>query len=726
MNYIIAICLIYMLAILTAVVVQLAISSRKDRLKQIKNFKRGKFALIYFALIPLYFLAFRHNGLAVDGALWQAFNASVEAVVLKYHYSDVASLMNANLFYKITVELGFALITLNAVMFSVSFCGQFVMNLVSSFVTRKFKKKVVVVVGYNQNSIDILKSIKKQHGKAVLMGKLTPELRDNAFLYRANYINLSPEDDFGGKILKLFKKFDRKKVSVILNCEDDAVSLRYVKQLCKMIEKERLTALPLTKPYGLQAYVFASKANESTFAHYEEASYGLVKFMSRHEQIATDFIKKYPLTQFMTERQLDYETATVKNDVNLNVVMVGFGKLNETLFLTSVSNNQFLTIKDGKLSPKAVNYHIYDRNYPAGKISKEHSVHSRSLNHGYMRYEKFLKENAARQGDYLEFLEEPAKIQFHPCDISHSDFYASVRNTLSDKNAYSYVILSFGTDMENIELAEKLQQKIREWNTPSFVKIFVKMRDEKLAREIKEDFEGDLIQVFGTNQNCVYNADGILNEKTEYMAKLRHLLYIAEDEQKKRGKSAVSLTEEALENRAREKWYRFKQFQRESNVYGVLSLRMKLHLLGYDMAEKGDDMAEEFEDKYERGDKRTPSEISVEGKTVWNYCNAEQGRQSIRWTYAVQEHQRWCANMICNGIIPSDKEEIKLSGGRVFEKRLHGNLTTMDGLVEYRELTANATGVSEEDADVIRYDYQLMDDAVWLLHRCGYKLTKKK
>ena len=188
-----------------------------------------------------------------------------------------------------------------------------------------------------------------------------------------------------------------------------------------------------------------------------------------------------------------------------------------------------------------------------------------------------------------------------------------------------------------------------------------------------------------------------------------------------------NITEEGLEKLAREKWYfKYKQFQRESNIFACLSIRMKLQLIGYDYAKDGDDCSRDFEDKYEKNDARTPSQFKIEGKTVWDYSNSEQGRDSIRWKYAVQEHQRWCANMICNGIIPSDIEEIKLNGGRILDKRLHSNLTTMDGLVKYREIVAKATGSSLEKNDVIRYDYQLMDDIVWLLHKCGYNLTKKK
>lgn len=33
--------------------------------------------------------------------------------------------------------------------------------------------------------------------------------------------------------------------------------------------------------------------------------------------------------------------------------------------------------------------------------------------------------------------------------------------------------------------------------------------------------------------------------------------------------------------------------------------------------------------------------------------------------------------------------------------------------------------LDEEDADVIRYDYRVMDNVVWLLNKAGYKIVKK-
>ena len=106
---------------------------------------------------------------------------------------------------------------------------------------------------------------------------------------------------------------------------------------------------------------------------------------------------------------------------------------------------------------------------------------------------------------------------------------------------------------------------------------------------------------------------------------------------------------------------------------------------------------------------------------------------SRRYHMAVQEHYRWNAYMITKGFVPASKECIltdkkengDYSNGKSYLLRRHGNLTTMDGLVQFRKLVAQRNGTNEEKEDVIKYDYQILDDAYWLLKRNGYKIIKR-
>ncbi len=722
MNTVIILTIIYMVALFVAIVVWLANCSRKERLARLKNFKRGRFVFIYFAVIPLFFLAHRFVGKSVEESLWSAVGACFEVVVLKFDYGAVAPLLAESVLFHAAVEVLFSLVILNTLLFTLSFCGQWVYNRASLLIAGKCSKKVVVIIGTTQNALHLLGSVPKGQ-KAVLFDELTPELKDEAFLRGAAACSVK-EENLGAAFQKLFKNLSKRKVSVIMETGDDERTLRYVTQFQKLVAASDLTNIPITEDCGLSVHVFASKANAGIFEHYAETSCGIIRFVNRHEQIATDFIDKYPLTQFMTEREIDYSTATIRDEIQPNVFFVGFGKLNESLFLASVSNNEFLTMRDGKPVPKPVHYHLIDRYYPEGIFTENSEVYSGALHHGYLRYREFLKYYHGREDEFLPLVPMPAEVSKYPLEVNHPAFYATIRTPLSEKNSYNYIVISFGTDLENIELAEKLQQKLQEWEISAPVKIFVKVRDARASRALGGEFK-DII-FFGANRECVYNAALVLREKTERMARLRHLLYTAEDVAKRQNSSEDAKLDGSIREAARRKWYSFKQYQREANLYACLSARMKLHLCGYDYAEEGEDCTADFLRAYEEADKRTPSPLTVAGKRVWEYSNEEQTRNSLRHTFAVQEHLRWCANMIANGFVPCKRSEIlTLDKKEMLKKRKHGNLTTMEGLEEFRKIVADAAGKTEEETDVIRYDYQLMDDIDWLLAQCGYKIIKK-
>ena len=127
--------------------------------------------------------------------------------------------------------------------------------------------------------------------------------------------------------------------------------------------------------------------------------------------------------------------------------------------------------------------------------------------------------------------------------------------------------------------------------------------------------------------------------------------------------------------------------------------------------------------------------ITANGKPIVNYTL--DFPVSRRRNMAIHEHQRWNSFMISKGIIPSSRQQILsetdigkdgkefFTNGKNYAVRRHGNLTTFDGSVEFRKMVASRDNCSELDKDVIKYDYQLLDDAYWFLQSNGYKIVKK-
>ena len=130
-------------------------------------------------------------------------------------------------------------------------------------------------------------------------------------------------------------------------------------------------------------------------------------------------------------------------------------------------------------------------------------------------------------------------------------------------------------------------------------------------------------------------------------------------------------------------------------------------------------------------------DVTANGKKIAYYTL--DFKQSRRRTMAIHEHFRWNSFMISKGMIPATKDQIlnervfdekkkkeKNSNGKNYRLRHHGNLTTFEGLVDFRRMVAERDQCPESEKDVIKYDYQLLDDAYWLLNTCGYKIVKRK
>ena len=115
MTILTAICLVYMLAVATSVLMQFARADSK--VKFVKSFKKGQFVLIYVAGLPLFAMAHYYNGLTIDGAVVSAIKSTVEMVTLQFDYEAIALFAQNNLFYMVTAYLCFVLVAINAGLF---------------------------------------------------------------------------------------------------------------------------------------------------------------------------------------------------------------------------------------------------------------------------------------------------------------------------------------------------------------------------------------------------------------------------------------------------------------------------------------------------------------------------------------------------------------------------------------------------------------------------------
>ncbi len=720
-NVVTAICACVLVAEAVFVIINAFKKNRAERIMFLRGFKKGKCAIIYVTAIPLYCMGHIYNGQDLLKAFFGAVSKIINLVVLKYDTSSIDSLIAVNQLYRYTVYLAFVLVGVNAVLFTLSLTSQHLWCAYHGFKAFFTSKDKLFILGNNKDNIAIYNSASK-HSKAIV-DNISDKASEQLYLQEIVFLSYSDYSAFIRRTFKRFKIFRRQYILVV-NTGSDEVNMAVCRSIVASIEavkekdKERLFK-------NLRVFVFGDPKYEAIYSDIVSSSLGCIDYINKYQKVAVDFIDRYPLSGFMNEGQLDYDTSLVREGVDINVFMIGFGKTNQQIFLTSVANNQFLTEGENGPDIKPVKYHIFDRG---------NAQSNKNLNHSYYRYEHECAELDSKK--YLPLPAIPAEEFYYRLDVNDKDFYDTIRNVSvsGEKNA-NFIIIAFGSDLENIDMAQKLLEKREKWGLKNLI-IFVKagawLKSQTLLEQSNCYFIGNELQV-------VYNIDKIVNDRLFKMAKMRNDTY--DLEYTITHNHGTVIDEEFLKKhheKSNRNWHTKKtHLERESSIYCCLSLRSKLNLMGLDYAEgKQTDPDALTEDEYMliyAGLDRPVADqydITANGKPIISYkLNFAHSR---RENMAIHEHQRWNSFMISKGIIPASIDQIKNeikdgkhTNGKSYALRRHGNLTTFEGLVRFRQIVAERDETDESECDVIKYDYQLLDDAHWLLSQFGFKIVRK-
>lgn len=741
------VCIAILLIISLGCIFAIFTKERGKRIEFIRKFKKGNCAIVYIATIPLYFIGHIYAGQKILPALFSAINKTMVLVVLRYDSSSISQLMKDNKIYAFAVYFCFILVTINAMLFALSFLHQKFWEQHQSARWRRSQKEKLLIVGNNEENLKIYASEKSRI--TMLIDDISDQEKTKLYSKRVSFISKNGGIDdikegqnkttdvandiekYCCKLLLNCLSSSKKSCVIVINTKDDRRNISLCHKIIACTNKffkDKASSVISDNLTRIRVYVFGMPDHEAIYNSLAEASNGCIRYINKYRQIAIDFIDRYPLTQFMTGKQIDYKTSLLRNGVNVNVAMIGFGKTNQQIFLTSVANNQFLVEENGKKVLKQVKYYIFD---------KHHTENNKNLNHSYYRFKNEFEDEIIEQAKnggnqpYLPFPAFPAEEHYDKLDINDSDFYRKVRTALSGKGNFNYIIIGFGTDLENIDMAQKVLQKKQEWGLEDTY-IFVKIRSGDDAYEI---FKRDDCFMIGDEKQVVYNIKRIDNDTITHMAKMRNRIYSLEFEITSKPNKALVEPIPEIYAKSDCDWYIKKtQFERESNLYGCLSLRSKLHLMGMDYVpddgkEKIVSIGQEaYLNCYAEGDKvNYYDDISADGKKIVKYDLSF--KNSRRTTMAIQEHFRWNSFMLSKGFVPSSKKEIlddKNKNGKNYQLRRHGNLTTFEGLEEFRKIVAQRDGVDEIATDVIKYDYQLLDDAYWLLSNNNYKIISRQ
>ena len=728
----------YMLAIFT--------KGRSKRIDFIRKFKKGNCAIVYLVAIPLYWMGHVFAGENIFPSLFSAINKTMVLVVLRYDLSSIKALMAANSIYTVAVYFCFILVAINAMLFALSFLHQKIWEWFQKKQWKWSRKEKLLIVGNNEENLSIYTS--ENNRAAMVVDDISEKERTKLYAKRVSFVSKSNEvydiknkdnvnslrngiEEYCCKLLSKTLSNKKRSCIIVVNTRDDKRNIaichkivEYTQEFFKDKDESSIADI-LTR---VRIYVFGMPIHETVYSGIVELSNGCIRYVNKYRQIAMDFVGKYPLTQFMTSEQIDYKTSLLRKNVEINVAMIGFGKTNRQIFLTSVANNQFLIENNGEKILKKVRYHIFDKQY---------IENNKNLNHSYYRFKNEFKDEIKKMAEgeqnslYLPFPAIPAEEYYDKLDVNDSEFYEKIKSSLSGSWAFNYIIIAFGTDLENVDMAQKMLEKKQEWGFENTF-IFVKVRTGGVVHPI---FKRDDCFIIGDEKRVVYNIQSIDDDSITNMAKKRNRIYSLEYELASKPNKIFVEPIEKIYAQADCDWYINKtQFERESNLYACLSLRSKLHMMGLDYvsAEEKDKVVPISKDTYLNcyADDDKPiyyDGVLADGKEVVKYDL--DFKDSRRKTLAIHEHLRWNSFMLSKGFVPASKDEIlkdKLKNGKNYFLRRHGNLTTFEGLIEFRKLIAQRDGVDEIVKDVIKYDYQLLDDAYWLLDSSNYILTSRE
>ncbi|MBQ9781848.1 MAG: hypothetical protein IJW26_01535, partial [Clostridia bacterium] len=469
-------------------------------------------------------------------AFFSSINSVVNFALLQFEFTPMLNLMASCTLYEITIYYAFTLICLNTILFVFSILGQFFFESIESLKFSIRKSDKLYIFGFNKNSQDVYNSCDLKC--KVIIDNFSNDDKFSSYVKKINYLSVKNYDE---KIDDIFKyaTYFKNKINVLINTQDDETNVALCKKFINLLNGKYKDVALFDK---LSVLVFGNTNLESLYQEIEKSSKGTIRFINKYKQIANDFVKKYPLSYFLTNQELDYENATVKSDVDLNFSIIGFGKTGKQLFLTSIESNQFITKIDDKITLKKVNYYLYDQTN--GESSK-------LLNHSYFRY--VYDFDFSKQSEYLPLPEIPANHTFYKLNVNDTDFYKNIKITANkNKKSVNFIAVTLSNDLENIDITKKLIEKLCEWGVNNYY-VFVKIRDSKNNYLVENN---ERVFVIGNEDKIVYDVDEIINDQITKMAIKRNAVYDLEYLILNEDKKAISNEEYALAiKNSNFKWY---------------------------------------------------------------------------------------------------------------------------------------------------------------------------
>ncbi len=630
---------------------------------------------VFVVAYSLYLTATVYNGTKLTFyVFFTLINKTLKMVAMELDYDLIKGLSAVNPWFHAAV-IGACALSLITVIFSV-------VVLFGAKTVNELKKCKCfffggdVVVGVSPSALEYL----KMHKTAVLWvedidkASYSDLLKQGYRVHRARLNAKNAARCFKGKKYNLIVFRDSSySYSQILSCFRDLN-----KKLSRKKNKQVLLHIEANS-YEMQIL------RETYLPKTEEFVNSFVLPFCRYELIARRFLIDHPISKYIP-RTFFNENLTLKADKQINVVFLGFGKVNYELFKLMCAQFQFAKQENGKLCGAPVQYHIFETEKE--RLNNDLVIR---LTDNYQQIFKGADFSAAdpicKVNGVLPMDAHSAETRKRLCE-------------LVNENAYTYFIISLSDDFQDTAFARELLDDLDEQGN---YKIFVRAKNDEICELNKTQ---PSIVYFGGSAAC-FSHQNIINDELRHIAQSVNSLY---NEYSHDG--LVQLRE----------WQKLETVEQYSNVSAALNVYFKLALLGVDLKRNGEEGMDENTFKAVYADALMDENKDYEyffGTTTANVL-------------AYIEHSRWNAYYILSGFKPLSYEqfiwETKENGEEILrhkdiDRRRHACLTTyadLDKLIrkKYEILTqAKETGkhkIGKVDfnalADIYRYDYMVIDN----------------
>lgn len=530
--------LIYM-AFLVGVFVAKMRTTPEKRWQFINGFKEGEFVFIYFAVIPLYFVGFFDGTL--HGVL-SIFEGMLNLVGLSYNEAFNAFITTeSTLLFSLAAYLCYLLSFANTVLFATSLVGRVIANYFRALgVKMKAKKQTTYVIfGESKKNYKLLRSLKKSDG-GVWFCRKDDDLRMYAHLAKRPWVRLQKKEDPGKALQQFFGSFQGKKMRIIINEQDEERALWILRSIVTFMtephqwdpDKRQIEALRKemlknghvldTSAIGTLAYCdehpglayyphidvlfYDYGMPSSVTKSFIEACKGKLHRVSLEDSMAERLAWEFPLTAYMTEDHIDYDSADVGDGVDAGYWFIGYNSLTKELIRSAFRTNCIppdFVYEDGKLVHlDNANGEQQERTNFDLLATKQRKIHIKAfdgaLKFGASEYDRthfpyrywseWLPAHGKEDG-YYPLPEETATFSYVAANPALDNFLPVFLDEYKKdftRLSVRYIVVNVGDDVENIAFAQKLKSELRGALLQNDAcKILPVIRDDKMAEVLE-------------------------------------------------------------------------------------------------------------------------------------------------------------------------------------------------------------------------------------------------